>query len=182
MRRRAARLGPIRGITSSAGNKARLRDNVTVLQDWAPHDLSMCLSLLPGPARVRRATYAEIGEIDGARAEEIEFELALAGGTVANIRLSTLAEQHRWFAVQFDTCTLVYRDRGPISLLELEPGVPVTAVEGKPIPVGNEFPLTRAVLDFCDLVRKPTGDRASIELGLEVVELTAAIQAALDRA
>jgi predicted dehydrogenase len=181
LQRRAAQLGPIRGITSSAGNKARLRSNVSVLQDWAPHDLSMCLNLLPGPARVSRAIYAKIDEIDGARAEEIEFELALAGSVVASVRLSTLAEQHRWFAVQFDACTLVYRDRGPFPLLELEPGAPVTALEGTPIPVGNEFPLTRAVLDFCDLVRNPTGNRASIELGLEVVELTAAIQAALER-
>ena len=76
--REAASLGPVRSIKSSAGNHGPYRRDASVLWDWAPHDLAMCLTLLPGPARLDNARRDEGQVIDGVVAERIVLDLTLA--------------------------------------------------------------------------------------------------------
>jgi predicted dehydrogenase len=178
--REASSLGPIRSIESSAGNRDSFRRDVSVLWDWGPHDIAMCLTLLPGSARQISAERLDIQWIDGAAAEAISIEIELAGGIPARIRLSTLAERHRWFAVKFDSCTLVYRDIGPVYLARLGPNQEAHAA-GEPILVPYEQPLTRAVLEFVEAIRLKETSRTDIDLGLAVVELIADIEDVLGK-
>jgi predicted dehydrogenase len=168
-------LGPIRSIVSAAGNRDSLRGDVSVLWDWAPHDIAMCLTLLPGLARPIRAERLDVKWFDGAAAETIAIGIELAGGVTADIRLSTLEKRHRWFSVRFDSCTLVYRDTGPVYLTRLRPDEDVHA-PGEPIVVRYEQPLTRAVLEFAEAIRLKEVNRTDIDLGLAVVELIADIE------
>lgn len=177
----AAGLGPIRAILSAAGNRGPYRKDVSVLWDWAPHDLAMCLTLVPGLARPIHARRLDRRDVEGVAAETLAVQIELAGGIPANIRLSTLADRHRWFAVMFDSCTLVYRDAGPATLSRLLPGQDL-ASQGQAIQVGNEPPLTRAVMQFIEMIRAKNQDRRSIDLGLDVVDLTAALEELLEPA
>jgi predicted dehydrogenase len=175
LQREATSLGPIRAIRSAAGNRGPYRKDVSVLWDWAPHDLALALTLVPGAARAIRAERADARDVDGVAAETLSLQIDLAGGIPVSIRLSTLEDRHRWFAVMFDSCTLVYRDAGPATLSRLPPGEDL-ARPGQPISVGNEAPLTRAVLQFIAMIRSKDQDPSSIALGLDVVDLTAALE------
>jgi predicted dehydrogenase len=175
LQREASSLGPIRSITSAAGNLGPYRPDVPVLWDWAPHDIAMCLKLLPGIARPIRAERLDVQWIDGAAGETIAIGIELAGGVPANIRLSTLEKRHRWFAVAFDSCTLVYRDVGPAYLTRLPPGENVQS-SGETILICYEEPLARVVLEFAEAIRLKEDNRADLGLGLAVVDLIADIE------
>ena len=177
--REAASLGPVRSIRSSAGNYRPYRNDVSVLWDWAAHDLAMCLTLLPEPARVE-GIRREIRMIDDVPAERIVLDLAL-GSVPANIAISTLDPRHRWFAAEFDTCTLVFRDFVPEQLVRVSAGDDIDGNSGVPIKTEAELPLTRAVLDFARNVSTRDTDRRSIDLGLSVVDLIADAEALLSQ-
>lgn len=176
--REAATLGPVRSIRSSAGNHGPYRRDASVLWDWAPHDLAMCLALCPGPARLETARCAEARMIDGVKAERLVLDLAF-GSTPANVTVSTLDERHRWFAARFDTCMLVFRDFVDDRLVRFAPDADIATGAGVPIAVGSELPLTRAVLDFAEAIRAQDTGRRSIDRGLAVVELIADAEAML---
>jgi predicted dehydrogenase len=169
--RQASQLGPVRSIKSAAGNRGPYRKNVSVLWDWAPHDLAMCLTLVPGAARPIAAACLEAKSVEGVRAKRIALDLELEGAVPAHIQVSTIDDRHRWFAAIFDDCILVYRDTGGRPLLRLPPGADVQAEAGVDIPVTVESPLTRAVLEFVAAIRDGNLDRSSIDLGLTVVDL-----------
>lgn len=173
---REAASAPIRAIRASAGNRGPYRADVSVLWDWAPHDLAMCFTLVPGPASVARATRT-VGQ---ALEERVNITLNLADGVAADLTLSNMDDRHRWFAVEQDAGTLVFRDFVPDKLVRLAPGENIHA-PGQSIPVSDELPLTRAVLDFADMIRRNDVNRASIDLGLRVVDLIENIDAMLKR-
>jgi predicted dehydrogenase len=167
----ASRLGPVHSITSSAGNHGRYRKDVSVLWDWGPHDLAMCLTLVPGAARPLRAVCLESRLSDGVRAERLALDLELNKGVPAHIQVSTIDDRHRWFAATFDDCTLLYRDMDARPLVRLPAGGDIWAEDSVNIPVSGELPLTRAVLDFVAAIREGNLHPSSINLGLEVVDL-----------
>jgi predicted dehydrogenase len=179
LRREAASHGPVRAIKSSAGNHGPYRRDVSVLWDWAPHDLAMCRALVSGPARVERAGRAEVRLVDGVAAERLVLDLTF-GSTPANVTVSTLDERHRWFAAQFDSCTLVFRDFVDDKLMRFAPGADIATGVGAAIAVGSELPLSRAVIEFAERIRAKNTDRGSIDLGLTVVDLIADAEAMLE--
>ena len=173
---REAASAPIRAIRASAGNRGPYRADVSVLWDWAPHDLAMCLTLVPDSVSVARATRT-VGQ---ALEERVNITLNLADDVAADLALSNMDDRHRWFAAEQDAGTLVFRDFVPGKLVRLAPGENIYA-PGQPIPVSDELPLTRAVLDFADMIRRNDINRASIDLGLRVVDLIGNIDAMLKR-
>jgi predicted dehydrogenase len=170
LRREAARIGPVRAIHSSAGNHGPYRTDVSVLWDWAPHDLAMSLALVPGAARPITAACLEARMIEGVPAERIGLELAI-GDVPVHIQVSTLHARHRWFAVRLEDCTLVYRDTGDHPLMRLLAEAAVDG-QGTDLPVPSAMPpLTTAVLEFAEAIRTGSLDMTSINLGLTAVEL-----------
>jgi predicted dehydrogenase len=173
--REAALLGPVRSIRSSAGNHGPYRRDASVLWDWAPHDLAMCLALVPGSARVKEARCAETRMIGGVMAQRIVIDLTF-GSVPANVTVSTLDERHRWFAARFDSCTLMFRDFVDDKLIRFAPGADIAAGRGSSIAIRSELPLTRAVLDFAESIRTQDTSRRSIDRGLAVVDLIADVE------
>jgi predicted dehydrogenase len=179
LRREAGSLGPVRAIKSSAGNHGPYRRDASVLWDWAPHDLAMCLALVSGSARVEGARRAEVRLVDGVAAERLVLDLTF-GSTPANVTVSTLDARHRSFAAQFDSCTLVFRDFVDDKLMRFAPGADIATGAGTAIAVGSELPLSRAVVEFAERIRAKNTDRGSIDLGLTVVDLIADAEAMLE--
>jgi predicted dehydrogenase len=176
LQREVLKLGPIRSIESSAGNYGPYRVDVPVLWDWAPHDLAMCLTLVPGPARPLRAVQLAVQSMGGALAERLSLQVELCGPVLADIQLSTLDPRHRWFAVTLESCSLVYRDFGPEKLVRLSPGIQLSTGLGSLIPVDEEPPLTRVVLEFVHAIQMGDDNSTSIDLGLSVVDLISEIE------
>lgn len=174
--REAAILGPVRAIRSSAGNHGPHRRDASVLWDWAPHDLAMCLALLPGPPRIENVRRDEGRMVEGVLAERLAIDLTF-GGVPASITVSTLDERHRWFAAEFDTATLVFRDFVPDKLKRFAPGADFSAGVGVAIATGSELPLTLAVAEFAETVRSRSVDRRSVDLGLQIADLLADAEA-----
>lgn len=176
LRHEATGMGRIRCIRASAGNHGPYRADVSVLWDWAPHDIAMALTLAPGPARAIAAFCMERQHFDGVVAERLALEVELTGSVPASIQVSTLDDCHRWFAAILEAGTLVYRDSGDAKLVRLPPGAEIQSSLGQPIMVADELPLTRAVLDFAQAIRVKDTDRTSLELGLTVSELIADLE------
>jgi predicted dehydrogenase len=82
-------------IRSSAGNTGPYRTDVSVLWDWAPHDVAMALDLVPGPAEVCEARVVERRYVGAVAAERVRLKLLLAGDVRCEITLSTLEPRHR---------------------------------------------------------------------------------------
>jgi predicted dehydrogenase len=169
----AARLGPVRSIVSSAGNFGPYRDDVPVLWDWGAHDLAMCLTLVPGTAHADRLERLDAKRGENPAAERLRLRLRLAGDVPAEITVSTLDPKHRWFAAALDDCTLAFREMSATPLMRYPPGADIHSDHGLPIEVGSELPLTQAVLEFMDAIRRRDRDQSSLLLGLQVVDLLA---------
>lgn len=177
--REAASLGPVRSIRSSAGNHGPYRRDASVLWDWSPHDVAMCLALLPGEAHVEGALRVDARVIEGVPAERIVLDLRLAGDVPAQITVSTLDERHRWLAAECDAGTLVFRDFVAEKLVRFAPGADLASVQYTAIATGPELPLTRAVIEFADRIRARNVDRDNIDRALAVVDLLADAEAML---
>ena len=174
LRRQASALGPIRSIASAAGKMDGTLD-VSLLWDWAPHDLAMCMALAPGRGLVTEARYLETRETGDRRGETVFFSLTLAGDVEAKVELSNLKPRHRWFAVAFDDCMLVYRDAAEGSLTRLPLGEDIQAA-GTQLSFRKEPPLRAAIARFADAIRRADHDPKSFELGLSVVSIVADIE------
>jgi predicted dehydrogenase len=166
----AEKFGALLAIRSSAGAKGPYRHDVSVLWDWAPHDVAMALDLVPGPAAVVDAVRSARQEIDGVAAERLHLTLKLSNGAGCRMALSTLDERHRWFAADFADGTLIYTDRSdqPLRLMRHGAG-PDEA--GEALPVASELPLTVAVREFVQAVMAGDPTRDSFALGCAVVDV-----------
>ena len=163
LKQQASRLGAIRAIEAEAGARGPYRTDVSVLWDWGPHDVAMCLDLLRLSPREVRASRETRERVDGAEAETIRLELAFGDGLQARIRLSNLIDKTRRFAVRCDAGVLVYDDIARDKL--------VLEQEGKstPVKVSPELPLTRVVKAFEAAISAGKDRTASLDLAVEVV-------------
>ena len=175
LQREAARLGPLRNIKSAAGKLDDSCRGLDLLWDWAPHDLSMCLALAPGAARVTAARWQDEGRAS------LDFDLLLAGDVEAHVGLSVVKPRHRWFAAMYESGTLVYRDGDVPSAVRLNPGDDIHAA-GEPVPFEPGFPLPVAISTFADAIRRQDLTRSSFDLGLCIVDLAADIEDRLSQA
>jgi predicted dehydrogenase len=172
----ANRLGPVRAIRGDAGNRGPFRRNTTVLWDWGPHDVALCLDLMGHAPAAIAARRTERRQTDGGLGETVEFRLDFPGGTRADIGLSNLLDQkRRRLEVRFDTGTLVYDDLAAQKLTRIGPGKDV-----EPIPVDSDPPLAVAVRAFAAAIREGSTDLESLRLGVNVVAVLAAADAAIE--
>ena len=74
LRAEVAARGRIRAVRSSAGNHGPYRPDVSVLWDWGPHDVAMCLAL--GFGRIEPVAVERLDRrvIEGAGAERIHLD------------------------------------------------------------------------------------------------------------
>jgi predicted dehydrogenase len=157
--------GPTR-IEAAAGNfHGRL--SAPILWDWGAHDVSLCLDLLGAlPDRVDAALVDRPALPDSGHGET--FRLTLGFGAIeAAITCGTLAEKTRRFAVTCPAGTLVYDDVAADKL----------TLDGRPVAIAADLPLTVAVSEFGAAIRAGSRDLSSLELGMRVVTVLAHCQA-----
>jgi predicted dehydrogenase len=168
-------------IRASAGNTGPHRTDVSVLWDWGPHDIAMALDLVPGPVDVLRTEIVERSYIGSVSAERVRLDLRLDGEVPCSLTLSTLDARHRWFAVDYAECTLIYSDQdsGPLQIVSYPGALP--HADGQSFHVASsDRPLTVAVKEFVAAVRGQQPATAIGLLALEVVEVLLRCEAACE--
>ena len=165
----------VRGVVGVAGNAGPRRPDVSVLWDWGPHDVAMCLDLLAAPPTTCRLLVEPGRTAAGEAGESIALSLEFEGGVSAELRMSNLlATRTRVLTVRTDAETLVFED-GPVSSLTVTPLA--AAGERLSIEFSSRRPLAVAVGEFADAIRDGHCDAAAINLALAVVEVLARCEA-----
>ena len=156
----AMRHGGAREIHGEAGNQGPYRDDVSVLWDWGPHDVAMCLDLMQAAPSSIACTLRERSERNGGMAETVEIRLAFPAG-VASILLSNMTDKKRRLSVRCADTELVYDDLSAQKLL----------IGGKPVALADDLPLTVAVQEFAAAIGMRRGPRGDLDLGVGVVQV-----------
>lgn len=176
LKARAESYGPVRFIRSEGMGFGPFRSDVSVLWDWGPHEVSLCLALL-GTVPTGVAAFGDGSSV----AVRLEFG-AQATAWLASSNLSL--ERRRILSVHFDGHALVLNDLAPHQLVEyavplipscLYPSLgPATALA-----VPKEMPLTRTIAHFVQGLRG--GDMAwfGLDLASDVVRTLDAAQRSL---
>lgn len=179
-----ATLGPARKIQAIAGGWGPFRPDTTVLWDWGPHDIALCIDLLGrSPIRIE-ARRSEARQMGGGAGEIVQLHLGFDDGPSAEITLGNLfQEKRRSFSVEYDEWTLIYDDAVPEKLTRRPTQVDPKLFSGhaEPLPVVMEPPLNRVVRVFADGILKGEHSTSSLSLAVQVVAVLSRAQEALDR-
>jgi predicted dehydrogenase len=161
LKKLAARYGGVREIQSEAGNQGPYRRDVSVLWDWGPHDVAMCLDLMGQAPAAAACTVHDRSERDGGTAETVTIALSFPSGASARILLSNSMNKTRRLRVRCAGAELLYDDLSAHKLL----------VDGRPVPVESDLPLTVAVREFAAAIALREAHRSDLDLGVSVVEV-----------
>jgi len=165
---RGAALGEVRATRSRAGNRGPVRADASVLWDWGPHDVAMCIDLFGAlPTKIEAVRLGTLQLPDG-RGEEIGLRLEFDGGRQADIRISNIeAAKQRSFEASCANGQLLYDDLADHKLLERR-----SARERfEPVSIDPSLPLTNLVREFVDSIAASARAHPSLALGAQVVEV-----------
>lgn len=168
--------GPFR-IESSAGNDGPHRPDTSVLWDYGPHDVAMCMDLVGEiPTRVsarrlnRRAIGADV-------AETLQLHLEFSSGDTADVSLSNqLRDRTRFLSIRTGSELLVFDDSVETKLYREPVG---TSGRREPIPYVAEPPLTVAVREFGEAIVRRHSNVEDTNFATDVVAALARCAAAL---
>ncbi len=184
LKARVAELGPVRTIRSAGGDWRPDDGRGSVLWDWGPHDVAMCLDLLGRSPDSVTATRKERRHTPEGVGETLALHLEFPGGAVADIEIGTLMlHKTRYFAANCDRYQLVYDDQRAAPLVvqpRLEDACVAMQLKEK-VAVAPDRPLTCAVADFAAAIRAGSRDLASLRLGVDVVAVLEECQRLLGR-
>ena len=182
-------LGKIYCIEAERVNLGLFRNDINVIWDLAPHDVSILLYLLgkrPEQIRVRAHAHIQSNIHDIAH-----LDLGFADGMTAHIHVSWLHPcKIRRVTVIGDARMVVYDDTNPAEMLKIyNKGADVHADPGVSYRFGEITiphidwiePLRLECEDFANSIRLGTQPRAHGGVGLEVVRVLAAVQEALEK-
>ena len=161
LKKLAASHGGVREIHSEAGSQGPYRHDVSVLWDWGPHDVAMCLELMQQAPAAAACTVRSRAEREGGVAETISIALSFPSGVPAQIVLSNCTDRKRRFTVRCAGAELIYDDLAADKLL----------LDGAPVVVEKDLPLTVAVREFAASIRAGRKQPSSLDLGVSVVEV-----------
>jgi predicted dehydrogenase len=182
-------LGKIYCIEAERVNLGLFRNDINVIWDLAPHDISILLYLLDKkPERIKVQAHAHVQP----RIEDVaHLDLEFADGMNAHVHTSWLHPcKIRRVTVIGDARMVVYDDTNPAEMIKVyNKGAdvhadPVVSYRYGEITIPHIDwiePLHLECEDFANAIRTGTKPRASGEAGLEVVKVLAAAQEALER-
>ncbi len=181
-------LGKIYCIEAERVNLGLFRNDINVIWDLAPHDISILLYLLDKrPERIKVQAHANVqSNIEDVAHLDLEF----ADGMNAHIHVSWLHPcKIRRVTVIGDARMVVYDDTNPAEMIKVyNKGAevhadPVVSYRYGEITIPHIDwiePLHLECEDFANSIRTGTKPRASGEVGLAVVKVLAAAQEALE--
>ncbi len=168
--------GPLR-IESSAGNDGPHRPDASVLWDYGPHDIAMCLDLVgetPTHVTARRLDRRAIG---AGIAETLQLHLEFPSGATADVTLSNqLRSRTRLLSARTGSELLVFDDSLETKLYREAAGTPGRR---EPIPYVAEPPLTVAVREFGEAILRRRPNVKDTKFAMDVVAVLARCSAAL---
>ena len=170
LKRRRPQLGPVRAIRSVGGNRGPFRAETTVLWDWGPHDISMCIDLMEGVPETVSARRLRAEQTPEGRGELLRLDLGFAT-TRAEIEIGNLmSTRTRRFEVEFAGTTAVIDDTAEHKL----------RCGGRGIPIAGTPPLTVVVEAFVDAIAADSFDEQGLDLAVQVVDTLEQCDAALE--
>ncbi len=182
-------LGKIYSIEAERLNLGLFRNDINVIWDLAPHDISILLYLLgKSPARIKVQAHAHLQHhIEDVAHLDFEFD----DGMNAHIHVSWLHPcKTRRVTVIGDARMAVYDDVNKAEMLKIyNKGAeihadPVVSYRHGTITIPHfdeTEPLRLECEDFANAIRLGTQPRANGEVGLKVVKILAATQEALEK-
>lgn len=182
-------LGKIYCIEAERVNLGLFRNDINVIWDLAPHDISILLYLLDKkPERVKVQAHAHVQP----QIEDVaHLDLGFADGMNAHIHVSWLHPcKIRRVTVIGDARMVVYDDTNPAEMIKIyNKGAdvhadPVVSYRFGEITIPHIDwiePLHLECEDFANAIRTGIKPRANGEVGLAVVKVLAAVQEALTR-
>ncbi len=182
-------LGKIYCIETERVNLGLFRNDINVIWDLAPHDISILLYLLgKTPDRVKVQAHAHVQP----QIQDVaHLDLGFADGMNAHIHVSWLHPcKIRRVTIIGDQRMVVYDDTNPAEMLKIyNKGAdihadPVVSYRYGAITIPHidwTEPLRLECEDFAQAIRTGQPPRASGEVGLEVVRVLAAAQEALNQ-
>jgi predicted dehydrogenase len=182
-------LGKIYCIEAERVNLGLFRNDINVIWDLAPHDISILLYLLDKkPEKVKVQAHAHVQS----HIEDVaHLDLGFADGMNAHIHVSWLHPcKIRRVTVIGDARMVVYDDTNPAEMIKVyNKGAdvhadPVVSYRYGEITIPHIDwiePLHLECEDFANSIRTGTQPRASGEVGLAVVKVLAAAQEALEK-
>lgn len=164
--------GRIRAIVSVGGNKGPFRVETSTLWDWAPHDIAMCLDLVGQNPDDITCHRPEIGK-DG-QGQRLTFTISFPGSCQARINVGNIfTERRRHITVYAETETLRFEDEAGPRVLRYPAADPFDVPQGNGESIGfsGDPPLSQALAEFCQAIRRNDSSTAHLKLGAEVVEI-----------
>jgi len=154
--------GGAREIRSEASNHGPYRRDVSVLWDWGPHDVAMCLDLMRQAPASAVCSVIESSHRGDGKAETVSVALSFPSGVPAEIRLSNTRDKARRFLVRCaDGAHVLYDDTSAQKL----------RIDSSPIAVDVQPPLTVAVREFAAAIASGGTDQSGLDLAVRVVEV-----------
>ena len=109
LEKKSKEYGSLIKINSIGGSKGPFRKDVRALWDWAPHDISMCLSLLGKMPDSVKAKTIKKDYINGQICELINIELNFENSLKAEMLIGNLMEKkNRYFILEYENFKLKY--------------------------------------------------------------------------
>ena len=167
-------MGRLINIRSEAGAPSPVRTDVTVLWDWAPHDVALGLHLtgaMPTSAVCRKLISLEVPQ---GIAEQLELKMEFSNQVQMRTEIGTLfKEKRRWLRADFRQGTLVFDDRLEDKVIMHEAGDSLHSVgtRGTPIPFEVGSPLEKILGAFASCIRAGQSYLSDIALAVQVVEV-----------
>lgn len=177
MKRRLADLGPILGVTATAGQWAPGRNELDVIWQWGAHEVAMALDLIGARPLVIEARRSQTAVTPGGTGEVVRLSLTFHGGGRATITCgNAMRDAVRRLTVSTMEHAAVFDDLAPSRLVLLRRGVGGGA---EAITVSDETPLSRLLAAFTGAIRAGVCDLSSLALAVDVVRVLATASAIL---
>ncbi len=163
------------------------KKGISVLWDWAPHDLAMCLDLMQSLPQQIVCLGIASGSRSSLDAEMLVLKLNFSS-TEAWIHIGHLSMQkRRRFSVFGENEAMVFDDLAENKLNEY-PAVWGRQIEeaqdifkrGRVIDVSRDLPLNRAVVEFAQGIRGQLSERFGVDLAVNVIQILDAAQKSLE--
>lgn len=167
-------------INTIAGNFGPFRKDVSVLWDWGPHDIAMCIHIIGKPPNDIKILKIQKENVGLGVGEKLSFELSFDNNIKANIVIgNTFKEKKRIFKVFFENKQIVFDDCNKPNLY-LVNGQFKNNISNTQFDSNNLDPLDILLLEFIDLVKKNIFDKHSLALAVDVVKTLSLAQEKID--
>ena len=170
----AQHLGPLLNIRSEAGAPDPIRTDVSVLWDWAPHDVSLGLDLtgaMPTSGVCRSLISHKVPE---GIAEQLSLRLEFPNQVTMHTEIGTIFKvKRRWLRADFQQGTLIFDDRIEHKVMRHEVSDSPHSVDtkGTPVPFEVGSPLAKILGAFESCIRAGQSISSDIALAVSVIEV-----------